>query len=803
MASIAKEASSAPTEDELVQLFSKVGFSDKDAKKYAKTKKTASALYGTLNEGGVQDKVSKNMANLLYMVATKTPKTHTQYRPVLATMVKEGKLDINPRVQAAVAFLKNKVTPGDTLNTVALDEACGVGLSFSKEQIEGLIDGIFKENDAEIQEKRYLFGISKILPLFRAADPASKWANGGDVTKAINAKLLSTLGPRDERDAAMAKANNKAKGKKKKKDANAKSKAGGKAGDNGAAKKDYDDEARNMFRDAARMDSSFFNSEDAKKKHFEITKGIVRTRFPPEPNGYLHIGHAKSMNLVFKGAYEMLGGVKGMCNLRFDDTNPAAESVEYIDSITENVEWMGWKPWCVTHSSDYFDTLYEFAERLIKDGKCYVCEQSGDDIKASRELRQQNKPGYESPWRNRSPDENLALFREMKDGKHEEGKMSLRMKIDWEHPNPCMWDPVAYRIKHMPHPHAGDKWCIYPSYDYTHCIIDSLEHIDYSLCTLEFEVRRDSYYWLIEQLGLLKALQYEFSRLNIQYTVLSKRKLRKLVEGNLVNGWDDPRLPTINGLRRRGFTSEGINAFCDDIGVNRNDNTIVEISRLHYWARWHLDKVCPRRMAVLDPLEVEIVNFQPDAVESIEMPNHPINKELGVRTVPLSRRLFIDRSDFREDDPGKKYYGLAPGREVRLKYAYNITCTGVERDSENRVVKILATYDENNTRKCKGVLTWVACGAGGTPPATAEVRLYEELFTVPSPGADGRDWLKDDYNKDSLRVVQAFVEPSLASARKQDRFQFERIGYFVGDDDTTEEKLVFNRTLPLKASKGK
>ena len=793
-----------PDAEGLTTFFKSVGYPEKNAKKYAKSKKDSVALYGTLKEANIDSEMPNALANLMYEVAKSVPKSHLIYRPTIANMVKDSKLDTKQRISAAAKFLK-KITPPAELDMAKLEETCGVGMNMTDDEIVTLIDQVFESVADTLQKERYLFGIAKILPLVHKADPRAKWANGGTLTKTIKKKLEEVLGPRDERDAEMAKKNNKAKGKKKKQKAEKQAKArkdgGGKGKGAEEEKKDYDDDASNTFREAARMEKGFRNTEEMKKKHFEITKGIVRTRFPPEPNGYLHIGHAKSMNLVFKGAYEMLGGVKGQCNLRFDDTNPAAESNEYIDNIKENVNWMGWKPWCVTYSSDHFDTLYEFAERLILEDKCYVCHQSGDEIKACRELRQHNKPGFESPFRNRPVEESLQLFRDMRDGKFKEGEASLRMKIDWQHPNPCMWDPVAYRIKHMPHPHAGDKWCIYPSYDYTHCIIDSLEHIDYSLCTLEFEVRRDSYYWLVDALGLWKALQYEFSRLNIEYTVLSKRKLRQLVETKIVDGWDDPRLPTINGLRRRGFTSEGINAFCDDIGVNRKDNTMVEVARLHYWIRWHLDTICHRRMAVLKPLLVELTNYDEGVAEEVDMPNHPKDKSFGTRKVLFSKYLYVDRDDFREVDE-KNFFGLAPGKEVRLKFAYNITCTGFEKDDNGNVTKLLATYDKANTNKCKGKLTFVACGKGGLneKPASASINLYEELFAVPVPGANGRKWT-DDLNPNSLTTVTGYVEAALANTKKQDRFQFDRLGYFVGDDDCTADNLIFNRTLTLKSNK--
>eukprot|EP00624_Nannochloropsis_granulata_P002014 evm.model.NODE_19488_length_45021_cov_26.593590.7 len=443
---------------------------------------------------------------------------------------------------------------------------------------------------------------------------------------------------------------------------------------------------------AARELESAKNTPALEAQHREVTKGKVRTRFPPEPNGYLHIGHAKSMHMNFHLAFEKLGVPEDMREtvFRYDDTNPEAESQEYIDSLREDVEWLGWTPVQTTFTSDYFDKLYELAVQLIRDGKAYVCHQTGEEISKSRAIAKEKaaNPEFEgdpnSPWRDRPVEESLKLFDDMRLGKFKENTATLRLKMDMTSANFNMYDQVAYRIKFIPHPHAGDKWVIYPTYDYTHCIVDSLEHVDYSICTLEFETRRESYYWVLEALQLYRPKVYEFSRLNITYTVLSKRKLLKLVKGNQVQGWDDPRMPTIKGLRRRGYTADILNAFCKDIGVTRNEN-VIQYERLQHWARTILNETAPRTMGILNPILLTITNLSSPL--SLEAPDFPFAPERGTHPVLLTPQLYIDASDFRQED-SKDYFGLAPGKSAILKYAFPVRVNEVLLNEEGNVVEL-------------------------------------------------------------------------------------------------------------------
>jgi len=525
--------------------------------------------------------------------------------------------------------------------------------------------------------------------------------------------------------------------------------------------------------------------------------GRVHTRFPPEPNGYLHIGHAKSIVLNFGIAEEF----NGLCNLRFDDTNPEKEDIEYIEAIKEDVRWLGYD-WGdrLFHASDYFDQLYEYAIQLIKKGKAYV-----DDL-SPEELRQQRgtltEPGVESPYRNRSVEENLDLFQRMRAGEFPEGSRTLRAKIDMKSPNLNMRDPVMYRIKYATHPHVGDKWCIYPMYDYTHCISDSIEGITHSICTLEFEDHRPLYDWFLDELGIYHPQQIEFARLNLSYTVMSKRKLLQLVKEGHVSGWDDPRMPTLSGLRRRGVPPEAIRNFCERIGVAKNDS-VVDIALLEFCIREVLNKTAPRVMGVLDPLKVTLINYPEDQVETMECLNNPEDEGMGTRLVPFCRELYIDRDDFREDPP-PKYYRLAPGREVRLRYGYFIKCEEVVKNEKGEVVELRCTYDPNTRggfapdgRKVKATIHWVSARHA----LDAEARLYDRLFTVPNPlGEDEEgDFLKY-LNPDSLKVLtHCKVEPSLGEAKPGDRFQLEREGYFCLDSkDSHPGHIVLNRTVTLK-----
>ena len=529
--------------------------------------------------------------------------------------------------------------------------------------------------------------------------------------------------------------------------------------------------------------------------------GVV-TRFPPEPNGYLHLGHAKSICLNFGIALEN----DGICNLRFDDTNPVKEDTEYVDSITEDVKWLidGWADSVLSEktffASDYFEQLYGYAVQLIQDGKAYVCELQPDEWEEYRGVPE--KPGKESPGRSRSPEENLALFERMRAGEFADGEKTLRAKIDMASPNLHLRDPVIYRIRHEEHHHAGDQWCLYPMYDFTHCLSDSIEGISHSICTLEFEVHRPLYDWVLDNLPVPQPRphQHEFSRLNPTYMVMSKRKLLQLVEDNHVSGWDDPRMPTIAGYRRRGFTASAIRNFCQGVGVTKYKG-VTDVSLLENAIREELNKTAERRCAVLDPLEVVIENYPEGESEELEAVNNPEDEAAGKRSVPFGRRLFIERADFMEDPP-KKFFRLGPGREVRLRYAYFITCQSVEKDADGNITRLICTYDPETRgghapdgRKVKGTIHWVSAEHA----VDAEVRLYDRLFTEPEPEAAG-DFL-ECLNADSLKVVTGKLEPSLAELPAGERVQFERLGYFTPDaKDTAPDKPVFNRIVGLRDS---
>ena len=525
--------------------------------------------------------------------------------------------------------------------------------------------------------------------------------------------------------------------------------------------------------------------------------GQVHTRFPPEPNGYLHLGHAKSICLNFGVAREF----GGMCNLRFDDTNPVKEDTEYVDSIREDVKWLGGE-WDDRefYASNYFDKLYEYAEQLILKGKAYVDDLSADEIREYRGTL--TRPGKESPCRDRSVEENLDLFRRMRAGEFADGEHVLRAKIDMASPNLVMRDPTLYRIRHAEHHRTGNKWCIYPMYDFTHCLSDSLEGITHSICTLEFENNRELYDWVLDALEVYHPQQIEFARLNLTHTVLSKRKLIQLVKEGYVKGWDDPRMPTLSGLRRRGVPPEALREFCSRIGIARSDS-MVDYAVLEFCIREYLNAHTPRAMAVLDPVKVVIENYPEDQVEEFEMPWHPEDAAYGSRTVPFSRELWIERDDFRQDPP-KKYHRLAPGAEVRLRYAYFITCREAVYDDAGNLVELRCTYDPESRggqspdgRKVKGTIHWVS--ARHAVPAT--VRLYEHLFSAENPNAmpEGQTFL-DAINPDSLREVTAMLEPALAAKEVGAKVQFERVGYFCKDKDSTDERPVFNRTVGLRDS---
>ncbi len=548
------------------------------------------------------------------------------------------------------------------------------------------------------------------------------------------------------------------------------------------------------------ISSNFITTIIEKDIENQKNNGEVVTRFPPEPNGYLHIGHAKSICLNFGLAEKY----SGKCNLRFDDTNPSKEDLEYVNSIKEDVSWLGFD-WGESElfASDYFEKMYEYAVQLIKEGKAYVC---GLNAEETREYRGTlTKPGKNSPYRDSSIEENLDLFEKMKNGKFEEGQYVLRAKIDMKSPNLNLRDPIMYRIQHAKHHRTLDKWKIYPMYDWAHGIEDSIEKVTHSICTLEFEDHRPLYDWFLDQLNVHHPQQIEFARLNLSHTVMSKRKLKELLDKNIVDGWNDPRMPTISGMRRRGFTSHSIRKFANAIGVSKG-NSIVEYTYLEHFVREDLNENAPRRMAVLDPLKVIITNYPEDKEEMMEAKNHPKKPEMGTRMIPFSRELYIDREDFMEE-PVKKFFRLAPGREVRFQHAYYITCNDVIKDENGNITELHCTYDPVTKggwypeRKVKGTLHWVSAKHA----VKATVNLYEQLFTKENPNDcdEGKTYL-DNINPNSLSVNSScYVEPYLAASKPEDKFQFLRHGYFCTDQNSSIEKPVFNRTVLLRESKSK
>jgi glutaminyl-tRNA synthetase len=545
-----------------------------------------------------------------------------------------------------------------------------------------------------------------------------------------------------------------------------------------------------------RASSNFLHdliAEDVRTKKYG--DAVVQTRFPPEPNGYLHIGHAKAICIDF-GLADEFGG---KTNLRFDDTNPQKEEQEYVDSIMADVRWLGfdWERLC--YASDYFGQLYEWAIELIKSGKAYVDDLTADEIRQHRGTL--TEPGKDSPYRDRSAEENLDLFVRMKKGEFPDGSRVLRAKIDMASPNVNMRDPVMYRILHASHHRTGDEWCIYPMYDYAHGQSDSIERVTHSMCTLEFADHQPLYRWYIEQLGIFPSQQIEFDRLNITYTLLSKRKLLQLVQENHVSGWDDPRMPTISGIRRRGFTAEAIRAFVGQVGASRTNGS-VDIEMLEHFQRDDLNHRASRAMAVLRPLKLVITNYPEGQEEYVDVANNPEDPAAGMRQVPFSRELYIEQDDFREVPP-PKYYRLSPGKEVRLRNAYFVTAQNVVKDAAGDIVEVQCTYDPASRggnspdgRKVKSTMHWVSARHA----LSAEIRIYDKLFANPNPGdvPEGGSYL-DNLNPNSLEIISdAKLEPSLANAKVEDRYQFERVGYFCLDRDAAPDKLVFNRTLPLK-----
>ena len=635
-----------------------------------------------------------------------------------------------------------------------------------------MIAAVLGENKQKLLDGRY----SVMGPILGKVNAQLKWGDGKYIKSSFDAAILALLGPRDERDTKKKK-QPKEKKEKKKEEKKEEKKA---------------DEEPDDFHKSGREIPEAENTPEQLAGHKATRPANLVTRFPPEPNGYLHLGHGKAMNFNFGIAKKHAG----FCYMRFDDTNPTAEKQIYIDSILGSLDFLGHVPSKVTYTSDYFPRLHELAVQMITDGFAYVCHQTKAEIEVSRS----HQPCIPSPYRERSIAENLKLFEDMRKGKFAEGEAILRMKGDLASPNPQMWDIIAYRIMYHRHPMSGDKWCIYPSYDYAHCIVDSLENITHSLCTLEFEARRESYFWLLHVLRLYKPCVWEYSRLEIEGNVLSKRKLIALVNEGYVRGWDDCRLLTISGLQRRGFSADALNNFCEGVGVTRNANSIPWHIVEHH-VRADLEPRVARAYCCVNPLKITITNYNEvgEFKKQKEIANHPSDASFGSRTLDFTQVVYIDRSDFRLVDE-KGYFGLAPGKTVHLKFAHQVTCVGHTLDADGEVLELQCTMDAENKAKVKGKLHWVPENA-----LSVEVRLYNNLFTVPNPGKNENvDW-RTEINTESEIVVKSLIDSSVTGAQPGTCFQFERVGYFVVDKDSTADHMVFNRScgLKLKASNAK
>jgi len=774
-----------------LELFKSIGLDAKTAANAVANPKVTANLTDVVHEAGVSNGCDKSIGNLLYTVATKFPANALKHRPTVCKYISKNEIKTIPQVEAAHGFL-GLVGP-ESYDVAEFEKKCGVGVEVSPAEIKEAVAAVIVVNKDLLLEERYRVNVGILLSQVRAKLP---WADGKLAKEELEKQLKDLLG---EKTAADDEKLVKKKKEKKPRAEEAAANPGTEQATTVAAAIEENDpysifpkpadnnlvHTEIFFSDGTIMRPH--NTRERLEKHLKVISGKTHTRFPPEPNGYLHIGHAKAMFVNFGLAKE----TGGECYLRFDDTNPEAEKQEYIDHIHEIVAWMGWKPFKVTYSSDYFHQLFELAVELIKRGHAYVDHQTAEEIKLYRAEKK------DSPWRDRPIEESLKLFDDMRRGLIDEGKATLRMKQDMKNDNFNMYDLIAYRIKFTPHPHVGNEWCIYPSYDYTHCIVDALENITHSLCTLEFESRRASYYWLLDSLDLYLPYVWEYSRLSIANTVMSKRKLNKLVTDHHVDGWDDCRLPTLAGLRRRGFTPDAINAFCRGIGITRSDN-IIRMELVEHYVRDDMNRNAPRTMVVLNPLKVVVTNFNEGEVEELEAKIWPDARE-GTYKVPFSKVLYMESSDFRLKD-SKDYYGLAPGKSVLLRWAYPVKCTNVIlADDKETVMEVHVEYDRTKSTKPKGVIHWVARPSPGVEPLKVEVRHYDKLFKSENPN-EVEDWL-GDFNTNSKEVIRdAYAVPPLRHAKEGDKFQFERLGYYCVDRDTTDDKIVFNRTVTLRDS---
>ncbi|KAL0839596.1 hypothetical protein ABMA28_016282 [Loxostege sticticalis] len=777
--------------EETIERFKLLGLSEQKAKETLKNVNVTKCLLSAISEVDIQS-LPAGAGMLIYHLATKIKPQITSKLSFVCKYISSGKIDSTLRVDAALEYLLSTVNEAN-VNVEAFEKACGVGVVVTPEQVEQAVEKHMAKYKDELLEKRYRFNSGIIMQAVRVDLP---WADGKAIKNEVDVQILDLLGPKTEADLAPPpKVDKKAKGgdagKKNKKEDNksVKTEKPEASGDIGGATSIAELMKKLPFHAPGENYKSdgYVVTPDTKRlleEHLKITSGKVRTRFPPEPNGILHIGHAKAININFGYA----AAHDGVCFLRYDDTNPEKEEEKFFVGIKDMVEWLGYKPYKITHSSDYFDQLYEWAVQLIKKDLAYVCHQKSEEIKGF------NPPP--SPWRNRAIEESLQLFEDMKNGKIDEGEATLRMKITLEEGKQ---DPVAYRIKFKPHHRTGSKWCIYPTYDYTHCLCDSIEHITHSLCTKEFQSRRSSYYWLCNALGIYCPVQWEYGRLNVNYTVVSKRKIAKLITEGIVNDWDDPRLYTLTALRRRGVPAAAVNSFCAALGVTGAVGA-VDPTMLDAAVRDVLNLTAKRVMVVLEPLKITITNFPSDKPISVSVPDFPNEPEKGSHSVVLNKLVYIESTDFKEE-PEKGYRRLTPSQSVGLRHAgYVLKVAKVMKDSTGKVSELECTAEPSETaEKPKAFIHWVS------EPMKIEVRLYEPLFKHKNPEDPNEvpGGFLSDCREDTLKVVQALADASIKGTKVYDKFQFERIGFFSADPDTTANHIVFNRTVSLKEDTGK
>lgn len=766
-------------------MFVSIGLSEQKAKETLKNEALSSTLKDAISQAQNvvgSAAIDKAMGTLLYNMASRLK--DTRRLGFLTEYIAKHKITSELQLSAALEFVKSH--PQDPLDNIAFESSCGVGVVVTHEQIEDVVEQVIKKYKNQLQEERYRFNMGLLMGEARAG---LKWADGKVIKNEVDLQVLHLLGPKTEADFEKKPKAPKAKPPEKEKQEVEEAANGEVKVEAKSLMEQLRGEALKFHKPGENFKTEGYvvtpNTMALLKKHLELTGGQVRSRFPPEPNGILHIGHAKAINFNFGYAKAN----NGICFLRYDDTNPEKEEEKYFTAIKDMVEWLGYTPYAITHASDNFQQLYDWAEDLIQRGQAYVCHQRGEELKGH------NAPP--SPWRDRPAEESLILFRRMKRGMFAEGEATLRMKMVMEDGK---MDPVAYRIKYTPHHRTGDTWCIYPTYDYTHCLCDSIEHITHSLCTKEFQARRSSYYWLCNALDVYCPVQWEYGRLNLTYTVVSKRKIIKLVEEGIVRDWDDPRLFTLTALRRRGFPQQAINNFCARVGVTVAQVT-MEPHMLEACVREVLNEQAPRVMAVLEPLKVTITNLPAGSPTSVPVPDFPANEAKGSHTVPFSKVLYIEQSDFREVME-KGYKRLTPDQPVGLRHAgYIISVQRVIKDASGKVTELEVTCAATDSaEKPKAFIHWVS------QPLECEVRLYERLFLHKNPedSAEVPGGFLSDINPNSLQVISsALVDQSVAKAKVFDKFQFERVGYFSVDPDSTPQKMVFNRTVTLKEDPGK